>query len=250
MQGTTAKLAQILANTVAGVLLLTCTPLCAQTPSSRVLSPDSDVLQRLKNAYGGARLDQSDSLAEATVTLQTATGPVAVPVTIVRSAGGGQRIQFNQSNGKPWDGNALTLEPIGRRVLEFVQTGHARALLNIFKATSRNAQVVDSGASDGARLLDVRETSGASTRYSLDASTFQLRRMDFQRGQSVDAAGKIKPLVETYLYSDFRPIAGISTAFKVEHYSNGTKQEELTFTNVRYVQANPAAANTMPGGQR
>lgn len=215
----------------------------------KVLAPDSTALQRIRTAHGLERMETSNFVAQATVTLQTSAEPVVVAVTIIRSGEGSQRIEFKQSDGKMWDGNAMSLEPVGRRVLEFVEMQHARALPNIFKASARNAQVVDGGTKEGTQLLDVREPNGTATRYSIETGTSRVRRMEFQRGQSRDAAGKLIPNTETYLYSDFRPVTGISTAFKVEHYSNGTKKEDLTFTSVRYIQT-PAAAIVAPGGQR
>src|SRR5678809_588261 len=55
----------------------------------------SEVIQRIRGASGGQRGAGADLVIQGNVTLQTAGGPVVVPVTILRSSTGGQRIQFN-----------------------------------------------------------------------------------------------------------------------------------------------------------
>jgi hypothetical protein len=221
--------------------------LIAKEMQAAALAPDSDVLQRIQAAHGGARLIQTDFVVEATVTLQTPGGPVVTPVTILRSGGGGQHIRFNQSDGKPWDGTIPHLEPNTRRILEFVQTQYNRALPHLLKAPTRNAQIFDGGARNGTRILNMRESTGVATRYAIDTGTSRLGRMEFLHGQTVDAAGKVTPRLETYVYSDFRSVGGIAMAFKVEHYTNGVIQEELVLTSVRAAPVNP---NGAAGGQR
>ena len=199
-----------------------------------ILTPKSPVLQRLNDAQSMSRIDQMDFIGEAAVTLQTDKGPITVPVKVIRSQGG-QRIIFNQSDGKPWDGNLLHLEPLSRRVLEFVQTEFARGVQNIMKAPIRNAVVSDEGSKNGSQILSLRETTGATTRYSLDASSSRVMRMEFQREKSNPGKTERASNVETYNFSDFRSINGVATPFKVEHYTNGSLQERMDFTSIKYL---------------
>jgi hypothetical protein len=230
----------------------TATPPTAET----VLAADNEVLQQVVAAHGGDRLSKTDFVAEAKVTLQTAAGPVVVPVTILRSSNGGQRIQFNQSDGKPWDGRIEHLEANSRRILEFVQTQYERALPSILGNTKRQVTVVDNGVKDGTQLLNASETTvtmkddasfprvsqakSTVTRYTIDATTSRLAKMEFDNGQTTDANGKKTPRTETYTYSDVRNSGGIPAAFHIEHYINGVKQEDLVLTNVRAIPVKPS----------
>jgi hypothetical protein len=247
------------------LLLATVSAQSQQVATSQpVLAADSDVLQRLREAHGGARLAHTDFVVEARVTLQTPNGPVVVPVTILRSSAGGQRIQFKQSDGKPWDGTIPHLEANTRRILEFVQTQYDRALPSILHAGKRKVEVFDGGIKDGTQflnvrdtgvvgmkegtpLLNVRESDVVATRYDIDAKTSRLGRMEFQH-RITDAAGKITTNIETYTYSDFRSVTEIATPFQIEHYTNGVKKEDLVIASVRAIPINPSLA--IRGGPR
>jgi hypothetical protein len=241
-------------------------PLQMRTPPEppAPVTADSEVIQRIRGASGGQRGAGADLVIQGNVTLQTAGGPVVVPVTILRSSTGGQRIQFNQSDGKPWDGNIAHLESNSRRILEFVQTQYERALPNVLGNAKRNVAVFDNGVKEGVHSLNAFETTAVmkadaslprasegkaiATRYMIDEKTSRLGRMEFQNGQDTDANGKKTPRIEAYTYSDFRNVRGDATAYHVEHYTNGVKQDDLVLTNVRAIPVNPSPANR--GGPR
>jgi hypothetical protein len=211
-------------------------------PPKAVLKPDNDVLQRVNTAYGISRLSQMNFVGEANVTLGAETGPTVVSVTVLRTAQRGQRVLFKQADGKARDIDIGLVDRVQLRVRDFVETQYTRGLANLLGATTRSTVVLDGGDKDGAHALVVRETEGPPTRYVLDSATSLLTRMEFQRGQSPDASGRQFPNLESYIFSDFRTVDGLVTPFKVEHYINGAKQEELQFTSVQYVAAHLEAA--------
>jgi hypothetical protein len=215
-------------------------PVTAPATSMRILTDDSDVIKRVQAASGDQRVARVDVIIEGSVILQTPKGPVGVPVTITRSSNGGQHIRFNQSDGRPWDGTIEHLELNTRRILEFVQIQHDRALPHLLDAASRNATIINAGMQEGVQRIVVREATGTATQYVFDAATARLTRMEFARPRLAD--GQTTASRDAYVYSDVRTNAGIATAYAVEHFSNGTKQEALAVSSVRTIQVNPRLA--------
>jgi hypothetical protein len=213
-------------------------------PPTSALSADSVVLQRINEVHAGSRLVQMDFLGEGTVTVQTDDGPLAFGVRILRNGLRAQHIEFKQSDGKFSNIGAGPLDPIARRILAFLQTQYDRGLASLLQSETRDASVRDGGTKDGTQALVVLETDRNATRYVIDGAAYRITRFEFQRGRSPDRSGRQFPNLESYVFSDFRVVSGLATPFKVEHYINGTKQEEVQFASVQYV---PANRDTAPG---
>lgn len=209
------------------------------------LGPDSMVLQRISEAHAGSRLAQMDFLGEGTVMVQTAQGPVAVGVRVLRNGLRAQHIEIKQASGKFATIGAGPMDPVVSRILDLMQTQYDRGLANLLQAGTRNDVVRDGGTKeDGTQALVVLEADRSATRYTIDSTTSRVVRMEFQRGRSPDASGRSSPNLESYVFSDVRTVNGLATPFKVEHYINGTKQDEVLFSSVRYVAGN---RDTAPG---
>jgi hypothetical protein len=210
-------------------------------PPRSVLGVDSDALKDVKTKVSAANADakvaQLDFVGEGTVTAQTEKGPVNYSVLVLRSAQG-QNVFVKAASEKTWTTDPKKLDVVEWRILDFVQTQNAHGVSNFLKATDRKADVLDAGSKEGTNLVVVRETDGAATRYSIDAATSRVTRIDLQRGRSTDASGKLLPNLESYTFSDFRSVNGQTAPYKLEHYTNGVKQEELQFTTIRYTPAN------------
>jgi len=195
-----------------------------------------------------------DFLGEGVVTVHSEHGSTAYGVTVLRNGLSAQQVLLKQADGKAWKVSGVgPVEPWARRILSFLQTAHDRGLVPLLESGKRNATVLDGGGKDGARALVLREAGGV-TRYLVDSVTSRVTRMEFQRGRSPDLSGRLLPNLESYVFSDFRMINGLATAFKVEHFVNGAKREELQFASVRYVAAKrdaaPGPIRAVPDGGR
>ena len=71
------------------------------------MEPASDVLQRIGVSNGKPDQSRTDMVADGTVTVHTASGPIAFGVTLIQNGEhGSQRILLRQPDGKLWDGRA------------------------------------------------------------------------------------------------------------------------------------------------
>jgi hypothetical protein len=223
------------------------TPLGAQVPVERalqkqgsgdVVEPASDVLRRVGLSKGKTDQSRSDMVADGTVTVHTASGPIAFGVMLIQNGEpASQRILIRQPNGKSWDGRLDHLALGAGPALEFLETQYRRGLQLLLKSSGRGFAVADNGVRDSLRVVTVREDNGQSTKYSLDPATSRIARFEFIRGESsvsVGNRGPAGPVVHSYSFSDFRSADGVATPFHIEHIINGVKQEELQLTKVRY----------------
>jgi hypothetical protein len=212
------------------------TPL--STPLSMPKTPSmslNDIIQKPGAAHNKPESTLTDVVGEGRVTVYTASGPVTFGVTLlVNGEKGSQRISLQQPDGKMWDGRGDHLAPGGLQALEFLETQHARGLGQLLGSPKREATLTDIGIKDKNQIVTVREKDSDSTQYFLDIATSRLARFDFVRGQSRDSLGRVIPSVQSYIFADFRLADGVATAFLVEHYVNGAKQEELQLNKVRY----------------
>ena len=68
-------------------------------------------------------------VADGTVTVHTASGPIAFGVTLIQNGEpGSQRILLRQPDGKLWDGRPDHLTPGAGPALEFLETQYRRGL--------------------------------------------------------------------------------------------------------------------------
>jgi hypothetical protein len=220
------------------------TPLGVQVPVDRSLEeqrrgdavePASDALRRLGVLNGKPDQSGSDRVAGGTVTVHTASGPIAFDVTLIQNGDpGSQRILLRQPDGKSWDGRPDHLAPGAGPALEFLETQYRRGLQQLLNFQGHDAAVSDNGIKDSLRVVTVQEDNGQSTKYSLDPATSRMTRFEFVRGESPVSDPNTGSVVHSYSFADFRSADGVATPFHIEHFINGVKQEELQLTTVRY----------------
>ena len=96
--------------------------------------------------------------------------------------------------------------------------------------------------------LTVEEENGQSTKYSLDPATARIARFEFVRGEP-RSARNTNAVVHSYSFDDFRSVDGIATPFRIEHFVDGVKREELQLKTVRYNSTAIGASLTQPLGR-
>ncbi|HEX4999923.1 MAG TPA: hypothetical protein VFY29_17010 [Terriglobia bacterium] len=204
-----------------------------------------DALQRagLNPAGGGAT--KKDSVREGVVVVYNDNGSKETfQVTLVRNGDRrAQHIILKMPDGRIWDGRGDHLSAAGRRALDFLETQFMQGTERLLDAPARNALIRDDGANTEGRALTVREKDGATAQYIVDPATLNVRRFDFHRGQAGGDGGIVQDAVEAYTFSDFRDAGGNLVPYRVEHFRNGVRREELTITKVQQV---VAARNTAP----
>jgi hypothetical protein len=221
----------------------------AQSSKKEAKKSVDDVLKRVAVAHGKEQLAMADMLAEGTVMVypdkdgKDDMQPTVLKVTLLRNGEHqSQRIMI-QLAGKAWDGHGESLTPEGKRALDFLETQYARGPRQLLKTS---ADTVGVTVSDFTVTLQENveekdgEKEGETTAYFLDSLTSRLAHFEFERGQYRDTRGRFRPNVHSYGYSDYRSTDGIATPYRVEHDTNGIKQEELQLTAVHYIAATRA----------
>lgn len=235
------------------------TPLGVQVPVVPALrkqhregavEPASDALRRVGISNGQPDQSRSDLVADGTVKVYTASGAIAFGVTLIQNGEqGSQRVLLRQPDGNLWDGRPDHLASGAGPALEFLETQYRHGLQQLLKSSGRDASVEDNGIEDSLRVVTVQEDNGQSTKYSLDPVTSRIARFEFVRGQSPVSIGRTAPIVHSYSFADFRVADGVATAFHIEHFVNGVKQEELQLTKVRYNSAAISVPVVRPTGK-
>jgi hypothetical protein len=153
--------------------------------------------------------------------------------TSIRSQGAEQRLGTNGM--RTWDTFGGVVTAARGPALEFLETHTVRALPNLLEYQSRGSRLRDKGKRGRDRVLTVEERNGRTTTYVIDGQNALVTQLELVSGQAPDMHGHAVSMVQTYLFSDFRLVpGGVPTAFKIEHFTNGNKVEELLFTSVRY----------------
>ncbi len=105
----------------------------------------------------------------------------------------------------------------------------------LFNHQSEGLRLQDLGQRGSFRVIEAEDRSGRRTRYFIDSPSLLVSRLEFDIGQARDPfSGRMVPLVEAYLFSDFRNVQGVVTAFKVERFVGETKAEEMIFSRVQF----------------
>lgn len=186
----------------------------------------------------------ADIVADGTVTFFAAgVAQPLLPVTVIRKGdrqvqriikyASGERRQ-GTSGAQTWDAFGHQWTVAAGPVLHFVEIHTVRGLQNLFDFESRGSKLRDEGMRGANRALTIEENNGRTTTYVIDAPTSRVTTVEFVSGQGGDMFGlRRMPIVESFVFSDFRRTQAIWTPYKVEHYSNGLKIEEMQFTSVR-----------------
>lgn len=224
-----------IALTLVGLAL----PSLAQTPA--------DIVDRAHAAHGGRwRSGQiQDWTMEGKITYFTLSGPQATFDLLLFGQGRSrlQRIIKQPTEVRQGTDGTRSWDSLGGRFAPFAQGGAARF---IESQTARSIQVLFNHQSEGLRLQDLgqrgsfrvieaEDRSGRRTKYFIDSSSLLVSRLEFDRGEWRDPfSGRRAPLVEAYLFSDFRNVQGVVAAFKVERFVGEAKAEEMLFSRVQF----------------
>jgi len=233
------------------------TPLGTQTPRPQLPQRDRQpseptpsepvhgALQRALNAHGGQNLRATtDSIAEGTFALYTIEGQRArYPLTLSRRGDGRVQRIIKYPNGdhrtgtnatQTWEVSGPFTTAARGPALEFIETQTVRALPNLFDHQGRGSRLRDDRMRGPDRALTVEEKNGRTTTYVIDGARGLITKMELVSGFAPDMLGRKLPIVESYVFSDYRPVQGIPTAFKIEHFTNNIEIDEMHFTSVRY----------------
>jgi hypothetical protein len=197
-------------------------------------------------AHGGQSIESiQDFVAEGTLTSYSAAGPYAtynvtmwrkgdrLVQTSIRARGAERRLGTDGT--RTWDTIAGAVTAARGPALEFLETHTVRGVANLLQYQSRGSRLRDNGKRGRDRVLTVEETNGRTTTYVIDGQSALVTQLELVSGQAPDMHGRLISIVQSYVFSNFRPVqGGLPTAFKIEHFTNGAKVEELLFTSVRY----------------
>jgi hypothetical protein len=225
----------------------TLTDAAARNGPQPKLEPSTQVFQRALEASGGRQSMNGvvDVVADGTVTFYSSgVAQQPLPVTLIRKGDrqvqrtikypSGERRQ-GTNGSQTWDSFGHQWTAAAGPALDFIETNTARGLQNLFDFESRGSKLHDDGMRGAHRALTIEESNGRTTTYVIDTPTSRVTTVEFVSGQAGDMFGLRRlPIVETFVFSDFRRTQALWTPFRIEHYSNGLKIEELQFTSIRF----------------
>lgn len=215
-------------------------------------------VQRARAAHGGGSAihDIRDSIAEGRITyfrgVGTPTQETTFDVTlllkgeaqvqrIVKQTAG--EIRLGSNGSRTWNSFAGNAPPATGASLGFIESQTARAISNLLDYERRGGALHDRGTKDNASVVEVQDRAGRKTTYFIDHTTSMVTRLEFETGQARDMlSGKTVPVLESYVFSDFRTVQGVLTPFKIERYRQDKKMEEMQFTSVRHNTSIPDSA--------
>ena len=216
-----------------------------QRPAPSPVEPVTSVVHRAFNAHGGQAFRAAvDSVAEGTLTRYGMQGPYEqVPVIVwrkgdsqvmrtIRSATGEQRQGLNRT--QTWDATGPFVTLARGPALEFLEMQTVRSLPNLFDYQARGSRLRDDGMRGNDRAVTIEELNGRSTTYVINSGTSYVSRMEVVTDQAPNMFGREVSVVQSYVFSNFRMVQGVPTPFKIEHFTNDLKVEEIVFTTFRY----------------
>jgi hypothetical protein len=233
-------------------------PAARPAPTARPREAAAAAVQRARAAHGGesAIREVKDSIAEGHLTYVRGAGSQAQQATfdmtlllkgeaqvqrIVKQTGGEVR---QGSNGtRTWNSFGGHAPPASGASLRFIESQTARSISNLLDYERRGGVLHEGGMKDNATVVEVQDRVGRKTSYSIDTATSMVTRLEFETGRARDMlSGNSVPVLESYVFSDFRTVKGVPTPFKIERYVQGTKLEEMRFTSIRHNASVPDSA--------
>ncbi len=193
----------------------------------------TEVIERAAIAHGGRTALSSvrDSVSEGKLNFVAGSGAkVTIDVAVTRKddsrvqrilKDGGGELHQGTDGVSTWESfnGVIALAP-GGLASSYIESETVRAVGNLF---GKQATVRDAGTKSNAHVVEVQSES-RSTQYFIDDATSRVTAIEF-------VTGGVK---ESYVFSDFRVVQGVTTPFRIERYIDGFKIEETQFTSVRY----------------
>ena len=204
----------------------------AQAPGQAVAA----VARALAN-YGQGLVSGAiqDWICEGTLTLFSSSGPKAtLPMTLLRKGGGGQvqrlvdqgtNVQKQGSDGtETWDSVAGFRTVAQVRTQNFLESQTHRSIHALLNHQGLGLMLKDVGNTGQLLSIEALDGQGRTTKYTVDLDAAIISELEFTTGTVTDR----------YVFSDYRRVQGILTAFKTVRFVDGLKVEEMQFTSVRY----------------
>jgi hypothetical protein len=131
-------------------------------------------------------------------------------------------------------GGKFTASAVGRSS-DFVDSQTIRSVQALLNYQGEKLTLRDAGTSATQQIIESQDQQGKKTKYFIDTTTWLVTRLEFVIGQSQDIFTKqVVDRIDAYVFSDFRPVQGVQTPFKIERFTDGMKTEEMQFTSVQY----------------
>ena len=149
------------------------------------------------------------------------------PEGYVRQGTNGIETWMSVRNGQ------VPIKPTPPAVVEFLQSQTARSVHRLLSdASLRLGDVRQQG---NTHVVESEDNQGRKTTYFIDDSASAVVRMQFVTGTATDAMSR-KPMTleDAYVFSDFRVVDGVLTAFSITRYRNNLKTEEMLLRSVKY----------------
>jgi len=198
----------------------------------------------------------ADWTAEGTVTMFGVDGPKATfNMTLMRKGSAqvqriikepGVEIRQGSDGSRTWESFGGSFVPVAQgHALRFLESQTVRSIQQLLQ-NAPQLQLRDVALTSNEHVIEAQDTQGRKTRYSIDAFTSTITKLEFVTGQSTDPfSGRTVFNVETYLFSDYRVVNGLLTPFTIGRYIDGIKAEEMRFSSIRY-NASPADSAFRP----
>ncbi len=224
---------------------------------AQALETPHQAVQRALTAHGNKvnGQDIQDFTATGTVTaFGMGIPPRAYDLTLVRKGTTHMQRVIKDVKGEIRQGTDGSQEWVsylsGRRVVaapaivvQFIESQTARSIQRLFNYQSEGLMLRDIETTQRGHTIEAEDRQGRKTNYTIDNGTSRITQIEFIIGAAKDAiSGKPVSVRDTYRFSDFRPIQGVLTPFKIERYYSGMKTEEMTFRTAKYNSAVPTTA--------
>jgi len=200
-------------------------------------------------AVHGARWvsgDVADWIAAGKLTYFTVDGPQATfdvrlmrkgrsqVQRIVRQPGG--EVRQGSDGIRTWDSLGGRFASLAQgNALAFIESQTVRSVQSLLNYAGERLSLSDLREDGGRQVIEARDTEGRTTSYFIDARSALITRLEFVVGESRNAFSQAPiPVVESWVFSDFRQVEGLLTPFRIERYRAGIKVEEMQFDSVSY----------------
>jgi len=190
--------------------------------------------------------DVADWIAAGRLTYFTVDGPQATfdvrlmrkgrsqVQRIVRQPGG--EVRQGSDGIRTWDSLGGRFASLAQgNALAFIESQTVRSVQSLLNYAAERLSLSDLGEDGGRQFIEARDREGRTTSYFIDVRSALITRLEFVVGESRNAFSQAPvPVMESWVFSDFRQVEGLLTPFRIERYRAGIKVEEMQFDSVSY----------------
>ncbi|MDM7995526.1 MAG: hypothetical protein QUT30_07575 [Acidobacteriota bacterium] len=156
----------------------------------------------------------------------------------------GTAIRFGTDGKQTWQSAGLFKGNAAGRAAELAESLTNRSIASLFSSDAHGRIYRDLGSekkdfvpeSLTSHAIEVEDEKGKATRYYIDNKSHLISRLEFDTGEyfTLPFGEEKYPLVAAYVFSDYRPVDGVMTPFRIEVYQGLIKIEEMTFESIEY----------------